>query len=116
MKAFVPTKLAEVIFALAIAYIGYWHIKTADSMAKGVPAFMPGPGSLWIYITGAGFLLAAVAILTDIKKTLACYLLAAMVLIFVFGIHAKAFDTNPIAALKDATIAMCALIIGNNKK
>lgn len=116
MKAFIPSKLAEVIFALIIAYFGYWHFTHADSMGKGVPAFIPGPGSLWIYITGTCFLLAAVSILTDIKKTLACYLLAAMLLVFVFTIHIKSFETNPFGALKDVAIAMCALIVGNNKK
>jgi uncharacterized membrane protein len=116
MKAFIPSKLAEVIFALIIAYFGYWHFSHADSMGKGVPGFIPGPGSLWIYITAAGFVLSAIAILTDIKKTLACYLLAAMLLIFVFTIHIKSFESNPFGALKDVAIAMCALIIGNNRK
>jgi uncharacterized membrane protein len=116
MKAFIPSKLAEVIFALIIVYLGYWHFTHADSMAKSVPGFIPGPGSLWIYITGAGFVLSAIAILTDIKKTLACYLLAAMLLLFVFAIHSRIFSSNPFPAMKDAAIAMSALIIGNNKK
>ena len=116
MKAFIPPKLAEVIFALIIAYFGYWHFTNADSMGKSVPSYIPGPGSFWIYVTGAGFLLAAIAILTEIKKTLACYLLAAMLLIFVFAVHLKSFHSNPITALKDAAIAMCALIIGGGRK
>jgi uncharacterized membrane protein len=116
MKAFIPSKLAEVIFALIIAYFSYWHFTHADSMGKMIPDFVPGPGSLWIYITGAAFLLAAIGILTDIKKTLACYLLAAMLLVFIFTIHYRTFNTNPFGALKDLAIAMCALIVGNNKK
>ena len=116
MKAFIPAKLAEVIFALVIAYFGYWHFKNADIMGRNVPGYIPGPGSLWIYITGAGFLLAAIGILTDIKKVLACYLLAAMLLVFVFVIHIRSFNSNPFNALKDVAMAMCALIIANNKK
>jgi uncharacterized membrane protein len=116
LKAFIPSKLAEVIFALIIAYFGYWHFKNADAMGRMVPFAIPGPGSLWIYITGAAFLLAAIGILTDIKKTLACYLLAALLLIFVFTIHYRSFSSNPFNSLKDVAIAMCALIIGNNKK
>lgn len=85
-------------------------------MGRMVPGFIPGPGSLWIYITGAAFVLAAIGILTDIKKTLACYLLAALLLIFVFTIHYRSFGVNPFNALKDVAIAMCALIIGNNRK
>ena len=116
MKAFIPSKLAEVIFALIIAYFGYWHFTHADAMGKGVPSFIPGPGSLWIYITGTVFVVAAVGILAGIKKTLACYLLAAMLLVFVFTIHIKSFSTNPFGTLKDVAIAMGALIIGSGKK
>jgi uncharacterized membrane protein len=112
MKAFIPTKLAEVIFALIIAYFGYFHFTHADKMGEGVPDFIPGPGSLWIYITGAVFVFAAIGILADLKKTLACYLLAAMLLIFAFTVHLH----NHIDALKDAALAMCALIIGSGKK
>jgi putative oxidoreductase len=112
MKAFIPTKLAEVIFALIIAYFGYWHFTHADAMGKAVPDFIPGPGSLWIYITGVVFVLAAIGILADLKKTLVCYVLAAMLLLFAFTVHLH----NHIDALKDAALAMCALIIGSGKK
>lgn len=112
MKAFIPTKLAEVIFALIIAYFGYWHFTHADTMGSTVPRFIPGPGSLWIYITGAVFVLAAIGILADLKKVLACYLLAAMLLLFAFTVHWH----DHMSALKDAALAMCALIIGSGKK
>jgi uncharacterized membrane protein len=111
MKAFIPPKLAEVVFALIIAYFGYLHFTYADSMGRLVPSFIPGPGSLWVYITGAGFVLSAIGILTDIKKVLACYLLAAMLLIFAFTVHLH----NHGDALKDGALAMCALIIAKGK-
>ena len=112
MKAFFPVKLAEVIFALIIAYFGYWHFTHADEMGRSVPEFIPGPGSLWIYITGAVFVLAAIGILADLKKTLACYLLAAMLVIFALTVHLH----NHVDALKDVALAMCALIIGSGRK
>lgn len=112
MKAFIPAKLAEVVFALIIAYFGYWHFTHADSMGRAVPGFIPGPGSLWIYITGVVFILAAVGILADLKKILVCYILAGMLLIFAFTVHLH----NHIDALKDVAIAMCALMIGSGKK
>jgi uncharacterized membrane protein len=116
MRAFIPSKLAEVIFALIIAYLGYWHFKNADAMGSQVPSYMPGPGSIWIYITGAAFILSAIGILTEIRKTLACYLLAAMLLTFVFTIHYKSFDLSPFNSMKDVALAMAAIIIGNSKK
>src|SRR5438552_17731793 len=102
MRAFIPAKLAEVIFALIIAYFGYYHFTHADAMGKSVPGFIPGPGSLWIYITGAVLVLAAIGILADLKKIIACYLLAAMLLIFAFTVHLH----NYVEALKDAAMAM----------
>lgn len=113
MKPFIPSKVAEIIFALILAYFGYLHFKNASMIAGGVPDFMPGDGKIWSYVIGTGFILAAIAIITGIQKTLACYLLAAMLLIFVFTIHIKSFETNPSGLLKDTALAMAALIIGN---
>lgn len=116
MKSFIPSKLAEFIFAAIIAYFGYLHFKNVTPMSGGVPDFFPGPGKIWIYITGTGFILAAFAIVSGIQKTLACYLLAALLLIFVFTIHIHNFNTNPSQFLKDTAMAMCAILIGNNRK
>ena len=113
MKPIIPSKFAEIIFALVFAYFGYLHFKNVDMMAGGVPDFLPGEGKIWIYVTGSAMILAAIAILTGIQKTLACYLLAAMLLIFVFTIHIKSFETNPSGTLKDTALAMGAIIIGN---
>ena len=76
----------------------------------------PGDGKIYIYLTGAGFIAAAIAIITGIQKALACYLLAAVLLIFVFTIHIKSFNVNPSGVLKDTALAMAAIIIGNNRK
>ena len=115
MKQIVPTKIAEIIFALVIAYFGYLHFKNADMMGGGVPSFFPGDGKIYIYLTGAGFILAAIAIIANFQKTLACYLLAAVLLIFVFTIHLDKFSSNPSGLLKDTAMAMAAIIIGNKK-
>ena len=116
MKPFFPTKLAEIIFALAIAYFGYNHFKYPGMVAGGVPSFMPGDPKIWVYVVGGALLLAALAIIANYQKTAACYLLAVLLLIFVFTIHIKHFDTDPSGTLKDTGLAMAAIIIGNNKK
>lgn len=116
MKPFIPSKFAEIIFALIFIYFGYLHFKNINIMSVGVPDFFPGDGKIYIYLTGAGFILAAIAIIIDMQKTLACYLLAAVLLIFVFTIHIKSFGTNPSNFLKDTALAMAAIIIGNRGK
>ena len=119
MKAFFPSKLAEIIFALAIGYFGYLHLKNSDAMEGMIPDYLPGDGKIWIYLTGTGFLLSALAILTGFLKTIACYLLAAELLVLVLAIHLKpAINNDPMHStmlLKDTAMAMCAILIGNNK-
>ena len=120
MKAFFPSKLAEIIFALAIGYFGYLYIRNAETMTGAIPDYLPGDSKIWIYILGTGYVLSALAILTGFLKTVACYLLAAELLVIVFAIHLKpAINNDPVNTsmlLKNTVMAMCAILIGNNKK
>jgi putative oxidoreductase len=87
----------------------------ADMMGGVVPDFMPGEAKIWVYVTGAGLIAAALAIIADKFKRIACYLLAIMLLIFVITLHLKpAMDGNLTNLLKDSALAMAAIIIGNN--
>ena len=103
------------LFALAIGTFGILHFMHADNMGSMVPGFMPADGKIWVYVTGAGLILAGIAILINKFKTMACYLLALMLLIFVFTLHLKpAMDGNMGSLLKDTALAMAAIIIGNS--
>lgn len=124
MKAFIPSKVAEIVFALVLLVFAYNHFSYAGMMS-GMAAGMPGGGKLWVYITGAALALAAIAIITGIQKTLASYLLALMLLIIVFMVHFKNFSNAAddgakslamTMILKDVAMAMGAILIGNNKK
>ncbi|MBL7702256.1 MAG: hypothetical protein JNM14_08395 [Ferruginibacter sp.] len=116
MKSPLATRLAEIIFALAMGFFGVLHFMHIDAMSGMVPDFIPGDGKLWIYITGGGLIAAALAIIINKLRTVACYLLAVMLLIFVFAIHLQpALDGNPGSLLKDTALAMAAIIIGSRK-
>lgn len=116
MKPFFPSRIAEIIFALCFAAFGALHIKNGRAWSATVPHNMPGGGTLWIYIIGIAMILAAIAILARIQKTLACYLLAAMLIIFLFLVHwDSAIHGRPGDALTDAMLAMAAVIIGNRR-
>lgn len=90
-------------------------------MTANLPGFLSG-AKIFIYISGIGLLLAAVAFMIDRMARLAGYLLALLLLIIIFtvdipgAIHASEhtvrsmFITN---TLKDGAIAMAAIIIGN---
>ena len=114
MKSFFPTRLAEIIYALVMGIFGVLHFMNADTMSGMIPEFMPADGKIWIYITGAAFIAAALAIIINKFKTPACYLLALMLLVFVFTLHLQpAMDGNPGQLLKDTGLAMAAILIGN---
>lgn len=121
MKNLISTRLAVIIFAFIMGFFGANHFLHAKDMATNVPSFLPLPQIL-VYISGAGFLLAAVAFIIDRYAKLAGYLLALLLLIIVFSvdvpgiaratnIHLKMiFVTN---MLKDAALAMAAILIGD---
>jgi uncharacterized membrane protein len=116
MKSPLATRLAEIIFALAMGFFGVLHFMNVDAMSALVPDSIPGDGKIWIYITGGGLIAAALAIIINKLRTVACYLLALMLLIFVFTIHLQAaLDGNPGSLLKDTALAMAAIIIGSRK-
>jgi len=115
MKPFIPSRFAEIVFALVFAYFGYLHFKNADMMGRDVPSMFPGDGKIYIYLTGVVFVVAAITIIVNKYKTPGCYLLAAVLLVFVFTIHLKNFESNPSGLLKDVAMAMGAIIIGNGR-
>lgn len=120
MRPFIPSRVAEIVYAIVLAIFGFNHIRAGEMMAGGVP--IPG-GAFWVYFTGAAMIAAAVAIIINRFKTLACYLLALMLLLFVALIHIPGFVNAKdemgkmmpmISMLKDIAMAMGAIVIGNN--
>src|SRR5215211_8855982 len=114
MNNLIPSRVASIIFAIAIGAFGVRNFIKAGAIDTIVPDYMPGE-VIWVYITGVCLILAAIAILLNNRFTrIACYLLALMLIIFVFMLHLKpALDGNPNNLLKDTAIAMGAIIIGN---
>jgi len=121
MKNLISTRLAIIIFAVIIAFFGANTILNARHMAANVPSFLPAPK--WsVYLSGIGFLLAAMAFIIDRYAKIAGYLLAVLLLIIVFSVdvpgivHAASkpikmlFITN---TLKDGALAMAAILIAD---
>jgi putative oxidoreductase len=122
MNNLIPNRVASIIYALVIGYFGVTHLMHAKDIGGAVPTYMPGDGSIWIYVTGAALVAAALAIIINKFARIACYLLALMLLIFVFAIHLKMvtdsegmMQTQALGGmLKDVGLAMAAILIGNN--
>jgi uncharacterized membrane protein len=121
MKNLISTRISIISFAVIIAFFGANNILHARTMASNVPLFLPAAKAM-VYISGIGFLLAAVAFIIDRYAKLAGYLLALLLLIIVFSVDvpgiARAanvqvkmiFVTN---MLKDAALAMAAILIAD---
>jgi len=114
MKQIISSRAAAIIYALSVGAFGILHFVSANEMKTLLPDYLPG-GVFWIYFTGVCLLLAAIAIIIDKQTRLACYLLAAMLLIFGLTLHLRpSFTTTFTLFLKDAAMAMAAVLIGNN--
>ncbi len=121
MKNLISTKVAIIIFALIIGFFGANNILHAKDMAANVPSFLPA-SKVMVYISGAGFLLAAVAFIIDRYAKIAGYLLAILLLIIVFSVdlsgivHARNVPIKMLfitSLLKDAALAMAAILIAD---
>jgi len=115
-------RLACIVFAIIMGIFGIFHLINAENMKGSVPTWIPG-GIIWVYVTGIGFVLASVAILINKQTKLACYLLAAMLLIFIFTIHVPTIANGKDEAakqmamllmLKDVGLTMAAVLVGYN--
>jgi putative oxidoreductase len=112
------TRIGTWLYALVIAFFGINHFLNASAMGGMVPASIPG-GVVWVYITGACLILAALAILSGKYTKLACMLLALLLVMFVLLIHlphAMSDDPNMKMMgmpnlLKDLSMAAGALVI-----
>ncbi|MEO5967373.1 MAG: hypothetical protein ABIP68_00570 [Ferruginibacter sp.] len=122
MRRISKHRLACIVFAIIMGLFGIYHLFNAENMKSNVPEYVPG-GVIWVYITGVGFILAAIAILIDKYTKLACYMLAGMLLIFIFTIHVPMVvsgesevvkQTGLLMMLKDIGLVMAALLVGYN--
>ncbi len=121
MKNLISTRVAILIFAIIIAFFGANMILNARHMVDNVPSFLPAPK--WsVYLSGIGFLLAAVAFIIDRYAKIAGYLLAVLLLIIVFSVDVPGIvhaNSTPIKMLyvtnmlKDAALAMAATLIAD---
>lgn len=124
MNQHMISRLAIFLLSFVMVFFGIQHFIHPQNMVTRVPDFLPG-GIVWVYIVGTAFILAAVSFMTNILVRTAAYLLALMLLIFVFTIHLPQYlDTADndykqatlINLLKDTALAAFALYIASNAR
>ncbi|MBN1335521.1 MAG: DoxX family membrane protein [Deltaproteobacteria bacterium] len=116
--------LGRLLLALPFLVFGVGHFQHADRMVGLVPSWLPDDRA-WVFATGACLVAAGVAFVLRRFDRLAGFLLAVLLLAFVFTVHLPAWrapvsDTVSGALLKnmafagmlkDAGLAGAALIV-----
>ena len=77
-----PWLLARCFVGVSGILTGIGHLANTQSVGSMIPKWMPLGASLWVDISGIGFILAGVAILTGVLDLLAARLFVLMLLIF----------------------------------
>jgi uncharacterized membrane protein len=73
---------ARLVFGLSGVLFGFAHMINPKGPVHMIPPWMPFGGPFWILISGIGFVLAGIGILTGILNVLAARLLALMLFVF----------------------------------
>jgi uncharacterized membrane protein YphA (DoxX/SURF4 family) len=113
MKTLIPTRVAIIIYALVMGCFGVIHLVHANIMTGAVP--IPG-GTVWVYVTGLGLILAAIAFIINTAVKLAGYLLALFLLIVIVLVHIPhATEDLPSLTmlLKDVGLMAAAIMVAN---
>lgn len=124
MNQHLISRFAIYLLSFVMIFFGLQHFLNPDLLITKVPEFLPG-GKVWVYIVGTAFILAAISFLTNTWVRVAAYLLAVMLLGFVFTIHLpNYFNTadreyqmlSLMNFLKDLALAAFALYIASNAR
>ncbi len=124
MNQQIISRLSISLLAIVMIIFGIYHFMYPQNLVSFLPSFLP-PGNIWIYLPGAGFILAGISFITNIKVRLAGYLLAGLLIIFIVTLHIPNFLNGSsdeyrqvalINMLKDTAIAAFALHIAANSK
>lgn len=88
MKSLMLT--GRILFALPFLVMGINHFIMMDIVTGMLSSFIPG-GGYTVLLTGAFLIVAAIAIIVNRWIPVICYLLAAMLFIFIVTIHIPGF-------------------------
>jgi uncharacterized membrane protein len=107
--------IGRVLFALPLAVFGLFHFLNGGQMAGMVPSYFPG-GVIWVYLTGAALIAAAVSIIMNKMNKLSGLLLGIMLVIFALTIHLPGGQASMPSLLKDLALAGAAFYFSSTAK
>ena len=81
------SRIARVVFGICLIYFGLAHHFFLANTVSYVPAWLPPGQTFWAYATGAGHILAGIALICGVYSRLGAMLLTAMFIIFTILVH-----------------------------
>ena len=113
--------IGRILFALPFGIFGLNHFLMVDFFTGMLTSFIPGTG-FTVLLTGILLITASISIILKKYVKPACYLLAALLAIFILTIHVPGlFDqvtakTSLMQLLKDTSLMGSALLIGSSSE
>lgn len=90
------SRIARIIFGICLIYFGLAHHYYLANTVSYVPAWLPPNQTFWAYATGAGHVLAGIALIVGVWARPAAMLLTAMFIVFTLLVHIpRVFITLP---------------------
>ena len=109
--------IGRILFALPFGIFGLNHFVMVDFFTGMLTSFIPGTG-FTVLLTGVFLILASISIIINKFARLSCYLLSALLLIFILSIHVPGLFGEGQAAnmalmqlLKDTSLMGGALLL-----
>ena len=124
MNQHLVSRIAIWLLAIVMLVFGIYHFRSPENLLIYVPTYLPG-GIVWVYLVGVAFILTSLAFIANRLVSVAGYVLAALLLIFVVLVHwpnySEAGDAEMkqlalVNLLKDTALAGFALYIAANAK
>ena len=124
MNQHILSRIAIFLLAVVLLILGIEHFVNPRSMLIYVPTWVPG-GITWVYVVGAACILVAISFLLNRMVKVTAYLLALLLLSFVFGVHLPNYLNTAdveyrqlalLNVLKDTALAAFALYIASNAR
>lgn len=79
--------ISTYLFALPFGVFGVFHFLKVRQMAGMVPGYIPGPGTFWVYLTGAAMVVACICFIANVFPFWAGVMLGVMLLLFAVMVH-----------------------------
>lgn len=124
MNQHILSRIAIFLLSIVLIVFGIEHFVHPRNMLIYVPAWIPG-GLTWVYVVGVACILVAISFMINRMVKVTAYVLALLLLSFVFGVHLPNYldagdpEYRQLAflnVLKDTALAAFALYIAANAR